>query len=153
MFGSIINIFSAVKVHSFVISDEADFHRMAKIMNFPYQTHCAEEKRGSKLFLFNPFPNKSWLLHVCSVSLLKSLWEKEKLLVTSIFSFSHSVFYSFGEYSTTFIKFEIVVCKRLQFGSLKFVVKLKKTLLEKGKVCYRHFSFTTMFSSAFSLLV
>ena len=27
---------------------------------------------------------------------LKTLWEKEKLLVTSNFSFSHSVFYLFG---------------------------------------------------------
>ena len=26
-------------------------------------------------------------------SLLKTLWEKEKMLVTSIFSFSHNVFY------------------------------------------------------------
>ena len=35
------------------------------------------------------FPN----LYVCSTSLLKTLWEKEKLLTTSNFSFSHSVFY------------------------------------------------------------
>ena len=43
----------------------------------------------------NPFPNKPWFLRVCSTSLLKTLWEKEKLLVTSNFSFSHSVFYPF----------------------------------------------------------
>ena len=36
---------------------------------------------------FNPFPNKPWFLRVCSTSLLKTLWEKEKLLVTSNFSF------------------------------------------------------------------
>ena len=36
----------------------------------------------------NPFQNKPWFLHVCSTSLLKTLWEKEKLLVTSNFSFS-----------------------------------------------------------------
>ena len=41
---------------------------------------------------FNPFPNKPWFLRVCSKSLLKTLWEKEKLLVTSNFSFSHRVF-------------------------------------------------------------
>ena len=29
-----------------------------------------------------PFPNKPWFLHVCNTSLLKILWEKEKLLVT-----------------------------------------------------------------------
>ena len=35
--------------------------------------------------MFNPFPNKPWFLHVYSTSLLKTLWEKEKLLVTSNF--------------------------------------------------------------------
>ena len=34
----------------------------------------------------NPFPNKPWFLRVCSTSLLKTLWEKEKLLLTSNFS-------------------------------------------------------------------
>ena len=37
----------------------------------------------------NCFPNKPWVLCVCSICLLKTLWEKEKLLVTSNFSFSH----------------------------------------------------------------
>ena len=41
---------------------------------------------------------------------------KGKLLVTSNFSFSHSVFYPPGELSGIFIKFEIVVCKLFQFG-------------------------------------
>ena len=52
-----------------------------------------------------------------NTSLLKTLWEKEKLLVTSNFSLSHSVFYPFGELSPIFIEFEIVVCKLFQFGS------------------------------------
>ena len=65
---------------------------------------------------FNPFPNKPWCLRVCSTSLFKILWEKEKLLVTSNFSFSHCVFYPFGELSSIFIKFEIVVCNLFQFG-------------------------------------
>ena len=43
-------------------------------------------------------------------------WEKEKLLVTSNFSFSQSFFYPFEELSVIFIKFEIVVCKFYQFG-------------------------------------
>ena len=64
----------------------------------------------------NPFPNKPWFLRVCSESLLKTLWEKEKLLIMSNFSFFHSVFYPFGELSAIFIKFEIIVCKLLQFG-------------------------------------
>ena len=44
---------------------------------------------------FSPFSNKPWFLRVCSTSLSKTLWEKEKLLVRSNFSFSHSVFYPF----------------------------------------------------------
>ena len=71
----------------------------------------------------NPFPNKPWFSRVYSTSLLKTQWEKEKLLVTSKFSFPHSVFCPFGELSATFIKFEIVVCLLFQsWWSLKFVV-------------------------------
>ena len=78
---------------------------------------------------FNPFPNKPWFLCVCSTSLLKTLWKKEKLLVTSNFSFSHSVLYLFRELSAIFNKFEIVVCKLFEFEkSPKFFVweKVKK---------------------------
>ena len=64
----------------------------------------------------HPFPNKPWFLSVCSTSVLKTLWEKKKLLVTSNFSFSHSVFYPFGELSAILITFEIVVCKLFEFG-------------------------------------
>ena len=49
---------------------------------------------------------------------LKTLWEKEKLLVTSNFSFSHSVLYPFGKLSIIVVKFEIVVCKSFQFGKV-----------------------------------
>ena len=45
--------------------------------------------------LVNPLQNKPLFSCVCSTSLLKTQWEKEKLLVTSNFSFSHSVFYPF----------------------------------------------------------
>ena len=42
--------------------------------------------------MVNPFPNNPWFLRVCSTSLLKTLWEKEKLLITSNFSFFSTVF-------------------------------------------------------------
>ena len=72
------------------------------------------------MFLYiNPFLNKLWFSHVCNTTLLKTLWEKEKLLITSNFSFSHSVFYQFGELSAIFIKYEIVVCKLFQFGRVQ----------------------------------
>ena len=43
----------------------------------------------------NPFPNEPRFLCVCSRSLLKTLWEKENLLVTSNFSFSQQCFLPF----------------------------------------------------------
>ena len=67
---------------------------------------------------FNPFANKLLFLRVYITSLLKTRWEKEKLLITSNFSFSHSVFYSSGELSAILIKFKIVVCKLFQFGKV-----------------------------------
>ena len=79
-------------------------------------------------YSFNPFPNKPWFLRVCSTSLLKTLWEKKKLLVGSNFSFSHSVLYQFEEFSTIFIKFKIVICKLFQlwrFWCLSFGKGLK----------------------------
>ena len=62
--------------------------------------HLTPFPRGKPI---NPFPNKPWFLRVCRISLLKTLWEKEKLLVTSNFSFSHSVFYPYRELSAIFI--------------------------------------------------
>ena len=73
-------------------------------------------QKGLSSGSFNPFPNKPWFFHVCSTSPLKTLREKEKLLVTSNFSFSCSVFYLFGDFSAIFIKVEIVVCKLFQIG-------------------------------------
>ena len=70
-----------------------------------------------------PFPKQALVfLPVCSTSRLKTLYKKEKLLMTSNFSFSHSVFCPFRKVSAMLIKFEIVVCKLFQFGSQKFVV-------------------------------
>ena len=49
--------------------------------------------------------------HVSAGKVLKTLWGKEKLLVTSNFSFSYSVFYPNAKLSVIFIEFKIVVCK------------------------------------------
>ena len=42
-------------------------------------------KPGDDYRPINPFPHKPWFLRVCSTSLLKTPWEKEKLLITSKF--------------------------------------------------------------------
>ena len=44
----------------------------------------------------NPFPHNDAFWRPWETSLLETLWEKKKLLVTSNFSFSHYVFYLFG---------------------------------------------------------
>ena len=59
-------------------------------------------------------------------------WEKEIFLIMSNFSFSHSVFYPFGELYTIFFKFEIIICNLFQFGkSPQFVIweRVKQTIL------------------------
>ena len=86
-----------------------------------YRVHCR----------FNPFPNKPWFLRVCGTKLLKTLLEKEKLLVASNFSFSNNVFYSFGGLLAIFIKLEIVVCKLYQIG------RVESLLFGKGLTHYQ----------------
>ena len=60
-----------------------------------------------------PFPNKPWFFGVCSTSLLKTLWEKEKLLLTEIahieqFLLFQQSFLLFGELLTAnSFKFEM----------------------------------------------
>ena len=54
-------------------------------------------KEGDFLLL-KPLPKKPWFLRVCSKRLLTTLWEKEKLLISSDFSFSHSVLYPFNNF-------------------------------------------------------
>ena len=68
---------------------------------FSEKVDVAEKGKKKKKILVTiiPFPNKPWFSQslVCSRSLLKTLLEKEKMLVTSNFSFSHSIFYHLGK--------------------------------------------------------
>ena len=67
-------------------------------------------------------------LRICSrsTSLLETLWEKEKLLVTSTFSFSHSVFYPFGEFSAISLNLKLSSANTLSLEESKICC------LEKG---------------------
>ena len=57
------------------------------------------------------------------VKMLKTLWEKEKMLVTSIFFFSHNVFYQSQKEFLFLSYIYFVVCKCFQFGPVQnFVV-------------------------------
>ena len=68
-------------------------------------------------YCMNVWCTANYPLCVCSTSLMKTLYEKDKLPIMSIFFFSKSVFYLFGELSAIFIQFEILVCKLFQFES------------------------------------
>ena len=95
---------------------------MIPLRKKPFENIAGKEKMPitSIISLFNniyvTLSQTSRGFYVFSASLSKTLLEKEKLLITSNFSFSHSVFYPFGERSTILIKFEIVVCKFFQVG-------------------------------------
>ena len=101
------------------------FHSLIENKNLdrPKKKALADNMCLKNSNLFNPFPNKPWFLHVRSTYLLKSLWKKEKLLITSNFSFSHSFFYPLGELSAIFHQFWNC---RLQthwgWKSVKFVI-------------------------------
>ena len=71
-------------------------HSQSFPLIFMAENYYESKGRILKRSSVNPFPNNNWFLRVCSTGLLKTLWEKEKLLVTSNFSFSHSVFFTFG---------------------------------------------------------
>ena len=89
-----------------------------------------------------PFPKQA-LVFIC---LLKTVWENKKLLVTSNFSFSHSVFYSFEKLSAIFIKFYFVICKLLsleesKISKLSFGKGFQNTdciekIVEKGEIAH-----------------
>ena len=72
--------------------------------------------RNDSFDFINPFPHNNTFWRPWETSLLETLWEKEKLLVTSNFSFTLIVFYQFWELSAIYIIFKIVVCRLFQFG-------------------------------------
>ena len=103
------------------VTDRQDMTLVVKVELNPNTTNQVNVYQTFYHAIVGPVPltlsqTSSVFLRLCRTSLLKTLWEKEKLLVTSNFSFSHSVFYCFGELSAIFIKFEIVVCNIFPFG-------------------------------------
>ena len=89
--------------------------KVKRILMFDLENYCLERTnngtnkrikerknhRTNELILSQTIPG----IYVSAARLLKTLWEKEKLLVSSNFSFSHSAFYPFGYLSAIFITF------------------------------------------------
>ena len=81
-------------------------------MNHKYHISC-----------YNSFPNNRCFLRPWDGRLLKTLWEKEKMMVTSIFSFSHNAFYPIKDKSYSLHHIYFAVCTCFQIGQVnKFVV-------------------------------
>ena len=64
---------------------------------------------------FNPFPLNS-KFYLWKRKLLETLWEKEKMLVASIFSFSDKVFYSSQHKFQSLSHDYFVICNYFEFG-------------------------------------
>ena len=73
-------------------------------------------------YTFNPFLHNDTFWCPWETSLLKTLWEKEKLLVTSNFSFSDSVFYPLDNF--------------LPFSSNLKLSSANSFSLEESKICH-----------------
>ena len=74
-------------------------------------------------FLFNSLPHNLDFQQSQDRSLLKTLWEKEKMLVTSIFSFSHNVFYPIKDRNHHLSYIYFIVCKCFEFDDVhNFVI-------------------------------
>ena len=98
--------------------------------------------RLNSVLFVSPFQNKPLFLCVCSSSLLKTLWQKEKLLVMSNFSF-HGVFYPFGEISAIFIELSSADSLSLERVYNSYLRKVKALIhryykLVTGGLMYLH---------------
>ena len=65
---------------------------------------------------------------------MKTLWAKEKLLVTNDFSSTHIVFCSLGELYSIFFIYEMALCKLLSLEESKIC------RLGKGYSVFSHFT-------------
>ena len=92
------------------------------LMKQSYLSYHISITKNYQNSLLNPFPNKPWFLPVCSTSPWKTLREKEKLLIMSNFSISHSVFSSCVE-------------NFLPFTSNSKLLSANCLSLEKSKMC------------------
>ena len=81
-----------------------------------------------------PFPKQALVFTCLLYRSFENLWEKEKLLASSNFSFFHRVFNPFGELTDMFIKLKIVVCKLSVWKSLEFVIWERVNSLPNDKI-------------------
>ena len=104
--------------------------RVGPIRSLLYQIQIKSTAENDRMIqimkgrlILDPFSNKPWFLCICCTSLLKTLWEKEKWLVSSNFSFSSQCFLSVLRSFCFFHQIGICCLQTLSiWKSLKFVV-------------------------------
>ena len=111
--------------------DRCKLSALHRALSFVFFLFIIETKKKTNLVEIDFIDTGSFMFYINSLTLSqtnpgfympavevfrKHCGKKEKLLVTSNFSFSHSVFYQSGIYSANLIKFEIVVGQLFQFG-------------------------------------
>ena len=88
------------------------------------KTFADDKFKAAVMMIFacvNRFPNKPWFLGVWSTSLLKTLWEKEKLLVMTISPFP--------------TVFSTLIGNFTPFSSNSKLSSAKSFSLEESKIC------------------
>ena len=112
-----VQTFCLRKFHLYVCLGFYAISRVFQLLNgYSPQIHVSWT---TIFFFFNQYFPKQALVFTClQYSLLKTLCEKEKLLVTSNLSFSHNVFCPFERLPAIFINSEIAICEIIRFGSV-----------------------------------
>ena len=78
--------------------------------------------KTTKVPKVNPLPHNPYFWRSQETSFYKTLWEKKKMLLTSIASFSHNVFYPSQNKFQIFCHFYFVVWKMLVLGGFFFQI-------------------------------
>ena len=93
---------------------------------------------------FNLFSTKPLVLRVCRRILLKTLWEKEKLLITSNFSFFPQCFLPIWKTQPFSLTFKIFIRKLFQVGkvqNLSFGKGLRDKITTIGIISNDHLAY------------
>ena len=95
--------FSLLSTMFFLTWSKYKLHELSQLWNVVYKNMAGllrvfpqlsvERVTMTPFIWISPFPHNDTFWHPWETRVLKTLWVKEKLLVTSNFSFNHSVFY------------------------------------------------------------
>ena len=105
-----IFIYTHYMINSWIrVNFHKDFRR-------PFSPSGKKVNPRTRTLPVKPFPQDPWFLRPYKRRLLKTSWEKEKMLVTSIFSFFHNIFFFIKDINHYLSNIRFDVCKCFQYG-------------------------------------